>query len=593
MSSPALADYLGAFTDKRRPFLTYHFFLPDKSVCRANLSRGEFWSLARKTARVLREQGIGKGQCFAHYLSANRPEDLAFRLGATMVGAVPVTINWQADTLERIALKVQLTESKLVIIDRGVEQKNIDALGSLVPGLAFFPVEQLEAGEELPADDMCSDADLGEEATKIVIFTSGTTGQPKGVRLSYRNYAANQKTFESFLQVSPGDAFAPVVVNPLHHTNSTAIADWAIRRPGSRLHLVERYSTQYWAILAGVAGPGDARVVAPLVSRHFDYLENLRQQKELPVPLDGLRAAMSKVDFLLGSAPVGPTTVKRLVKYAGRLPLVRFGSTETCLQVLGTPLTMSEEQRWAAFRTGWEHKWKDEAQCGYYVGRPHPPYTEVRIVRSVEPDTGDCFVDCDEGEPGCLITRGENVMLGYVKDDESTRKALREDGWYTGFGDVCFWLADKTDGERNYYWLSRESALLIRGGANYAYAQVESELKAFAAKRYELKEDEFDIAVVGLRIESEHDDSCCVTVELLSEAAMRARAEMERTFLQEAAASVTKGACPDHLRFAKVPRNFKGAILVSELKAEYQSAVAAGQDIRYKEKKGRKDPKGS
>ena len=50
---------------------------------------------------------------------------------------------------------------------------------------------------------------------------------------------------------------------------------------------------------------------------------------------------------------VGPTTVARLQKYTGKLPVVRFGSTETCLQVLGTPLSLSEEQRLKAFEAGW------------------------------------------------------------------------------------------------------------------------------------------------------------------------------------------------------------------------------------------------
>jgi len=569
----ALRDYAPAFADPDEPFLTYYSFAPDRSAQCQQFTRGEFWSLALRAAHVLRQHGLGKGDCFAHYFSGNRPADLAFRLGATMVGAVPVTVNWQADTQERIAFKIELTESRLVITDHGVREEVLRALTEQFPGLALFAIEELSSQPKLSEDELYCGADLNHEATRIIIFTTGTTAQPKGVRLTYRNYVTNRKTFESFLRIQEADSFAPLVVNPMHHTNSSAITDWAVRRPGTRLHLVERYSTQYWSLLVDVAGQGYERIVAPLVPRHFDFLENLRQENKLPVRLDALQEAMRRVDFLLGSAPVGPTTIRRLQEHAGRIPLVRFGSTETCLQVMGTPFDMPEEEKLRVFRRGWSHTWNKEEQPGYYIGRPHPPHTECRIVRSVAPNEEDYFVDCGEGEPGYLITRGGNVMQEYVKDDEATRKVLREGGWYTGLGDICFWLTNETDGERDHYWMSRETALLIRGGANYAYEQINAELKAFVARRYGLPDDAFDIAVVGLRITSEHEDECCVTVELISQEAEAKRAEIERTFLSDARRSVSKGARPDRLRFAKIPRNFKGAVLVPELKKEYRSTI--------------------
>ena len=571
--STALDDYVPAFADPDEPFLTYYSFRPDRSIRKEEFTRGKLWSLALKTAHVLRRHSLGREDCFAQYLSANRPEDLAFRLGATMVGAVPVTLNWQADTLEQIAYKVGLTEARLVVADGGSDQETVEAVMRRFPDVGLFHVKDLAAEPQLPPSDICRDADLDDGATKIIIFTSGTTGQPKGVRLSYRSYVTNRRTFESFLKVGAEDHFAAVVVNPMHHTNSTAITDWALRRPGSRLHLIERYSTQYWGILVEIAQQPFTPIVAPAVSRHFDFLANLERDSRLPVPLCELREAMGRVNFLIGSAPVGPTTVRRLQEYAGRLPTVRFGSTETCLQVMGTPVDMPEEQKLAVFRRGWAHYWKGEQQPGYYVGRPHPPHTEVRVVRSTKRNDKDYFVDCVEGEPGYLITRGSNLMLAYVKDDESTKEVMHDSGWYTGLHDICFWLANDATDERDYYWLSRDSALLIRGGANYAYAQINAELKSFVAKRYALPQDAFDVAVVGLRLESEHEDDCCVTVELISQQARDEQPEMDRTFLTEAPKSVSKGARPDRVRFAPIPRNFKGAILIPELRNRWLAAL--------------------
>ena len=59
-------------------------------------------------------------------------------------------------------------------------------------------------------------------------------------------------------------------------------------------------------------------------------------------------------------------------------------------------------------------------------------------------------------------------MSGYVGNEVDTSKALVEGGWYVNLGDIVFRLRSVADGAHDYYWQSRDSALLIRGGANYA-----------------------------------------------------------------------------------------------------------------------------
>ncbi|MEM7387761.1 MAG: hypothetical protein AAF514_22730, partial [Verrucomicrobiota bacterium] len=82
-----------------------------------------------------------------------------------------------------------------------------------------------------------------------------------------------------------------------------------------------------------------------------------------------------------------------------------------------------------------------------------------------------------------------------------------------------------------------------------------------------------DLAVVGLRLKSEHEDECCVTVDLQTEIATARQAEMEIHFLTDARKAVSKGSRPDHLRFDSIPKNFKGAIVVPELKATFKEAL--------------------
>ena len=212
------------------------------------------------------------------------------------------------------------------------------------------------------------------------------------------------------------------------------------------------------------------------------------------------------------------------------------------------------------------------------------------IVKSTDKSNVDFMVSCKEGEPGYLVTRGGHVMSGYVnaKSDsvfyESTDSGMP---WYLNLGDVGFWLLNPSNSRKDYYWQSRDNALLIRGGANYAYAQINVELKDFITSRFTIDPCKcmpfertcfslsiamFDLAVVGLKVNSEHQDDCLVTIEVQSD---QDRDTLEKSFLIEAQkkGAVIKGAKPTRVRFATIPKNFKGAILVKELKNAWEAEL--------------------
>jgi acyl-CoA synthetase (AMP-forming)/AMP-acid ligase II len=573
--SEVFNDYAPAFADGAAEFLTYTSFAADKSLHQRHFTRGEFFSLALKAGGVLTTHTKTPGGFFLNCFGCNHYADLAFRLAAAMTGRTPATINWQADTLKQVVYKIETTRPELILTDPSFSPDMLAAIKTTFPAIPVYDVSALENESEMPLAD--GTKQLDPEDTKIVIFTSGTTGQPKGVRLPYRAYRTNQATFEKLLDISPEDRFAVLIVNPMHHTNSTALTDWAMRRPGSRIHLVQRYSTVYWKLLADTANQGYERLIAPVVARHFDFLENLVLDGKLPLELDVLKKSMAKTDFLIGSAPVGPTTVKRLKEYAGRIPVVRFGSTETCLQVLGIPAEMSDEQRLTALKKGWDHLWRGESKTGYYIGRETRPYNECRIVHSINRSDASYLQDCEPGEPGYLITRGGNVMSEYLNNPQATAEAL-DNGWYLGLKDICFALPAETGDAFDYYWQSRDSFMLIKGGSNYAYDQVSAELKEFVSTHFGLPETSFDLAVVGMKIDSEHEDSCCVIIETKDELAQAKRPELEASFLSSARKQVSKGAKPDYLTFNQIPKNFKGAFLVNDARKLFANFRADSLD---------------
>ena len=378
-SSP-IDEYRTAFVDRAQPFLD-HYTFDGRNIQKRTLTRGEFWDLACSAAAHLTEQGLSKGSRVVHCFSHNSLYDLVFRLAAVLVGCVPVTINWQADDNEDILDKATVTASKLLIYDKDFASR-IEEMKSSLLSKSFLEAEKIEAHQ--PTNDWASPT-LGYDDEKMVIFTSGTTGKPRGVSLSHRSYLANRLTFEQYFRVSETTQLDLLLVNPLHHTNSTALSDWGMRRSGTKIHLLQRYSTVYWKVLVEIVRSKRDLLIAPMVSRHIDFLEALSTQSELPVEEDKIKEALSQTDILIGSAPVGPTTVERILKFSNRLPNVRFGSTETCLQVMATPRTISKNELVKVFEAGWLHYYKGQKTVGYYIGREHSPFTRVKVVKSTDP----------------------------------------------------------------------------------------------------------------------------------------------------------------------------------------------------------------
>ncbi len=550
--------YRGGFSEPGAPFLFFHENLGQVGARPIVYTRGDFLTLALKAAGVLKSLAIERGVRFLNAFGANSPLDLAFRLGAALTGATPVTLNWQADTPKRAAYKASLSKASLILTDGLLDSAVIEAVRAARPGIKIYVAGELPREQLLPRlPEMEGPAG---EAEKIIIFTSGTTGNPKGVILTWKAYDVNTNALRHLFSRREEGSMGLVMVNPLHHTNSSALAEWFLREPGAVIHMLPRYTTAYWRILAETSEGSRGLLIAPCVSRHFDYLVELDSRGELPLEKERLKKALSRVSFLMGSAPVGPKTVERVTRWSGHLPLVRFGATETCLQVLGSPPGFTKKQLLSAFRAGWERT----PAPGYFIGRPHVPFTEAAVVRGVVQGEEHFMEPCAEGEEGYIVARGGNLMKGYLGDPRATGAVLHE-GWYLGFGDIGFRLKNAHDGVDDLYWVGRKSAFLIKGGANYSCEQIAEELAEFVRSRYNLEAGSFDLAVTGLRIVSEHEDSCCVTLDIPNVPA-GVREEISRTFLNEASGQVSRGSRPDRLRLGPIPRNFKGALDLGELK---------------------------
>ena len=509
----------------------------------------------------------GEGTRFVLGFGANSILDLLVRAAAGRLGFVPVTLNWQADTPEILQYKAQKTHAQFVVMHSSCPE----ALRSLVEqgdlGLEVFEVDHDLFRVESPVSEREWPSRNGPAMT---LFTSGTTGAPKGVELSHEGYAANLRIFESFLDLDKNEPMRVVLVNPLHHANSTSMANWALQYPGVELFIVSHYGTSYWDALAEITAGFKGRIVAPLVARHFEFLESLVETGRLTLSPAHLEA-LERTEFLVGSAPVGPQTVERFKRLTGRLPRVRFGSTELCLQALGIPGGMNQASVLAALSSGWEHEYGGKELVGYFIGRPHEPLTRADVVQSVKREDAEFMKAVGEGEPGLLVVQSEAAMLGYVDEPGATDRVLHN-GWYLGLGDVVFYLTNSDTGIRDYYWVSRSAGLMIRGGANYSCVQVETELREFCVTFLQWPVDGFDLAVVGHKLGSEHEDACCVLLELKTGMDKDPEVYVQE-LMREAPKKVSKGAKPDRIALGSVPRNFKGATVRPDVRAYFEKNI--------------------
>eukprot|EP00920_Eleutheroschizon_duboscqi_P037977 GHVT01090883.1.p1 GENE.GHVT01090883.1~~GHVT01090883.1.p1 ORF type:complete len:514 (-),score=89.66 GHVT01090883.1:3854-5395(-) len=509
----------------------------------------------------------------------------------------------------------------------------------------------------------------------MIVFTSGTTAKPQGCRLSYRNMCAASSTLGSFLEL-PGAAGAPtcLLVNPLHHVNSSVLADWALGVQGAALELVERYTTSYWRVLCEVAetfsaacgssscdcsgsprceksslGQGPDRnlisectlepaasssgsssasrtsacrcschscsrstslssssppgssspppgssssraacasrgiLVCPLVPRHMEYLEaqlcaaGPSKLKLFGVSRRRLAQAVEprRVILLVGSAPCGPQTVNRFERLLdGKLPTIRYGSTETCLQVLGTPPSMSALEWKSLASAQWQSE--DPSKVGFWIGRQHAPHIQSKVVRSVLPDDENFMVECLEREPGYFVCQGPQLFAGYVAADRP--HPFSPDGWYLGLGDWGF-FSSHADGTRDFYYQSRSSGLLIKGGANYACQQISDLLTQKLLDFYHLNPPDVLVATLGMKLASEHEDSAVVTVDLLTPQAQKLGDEISKSFRAKCTAdsSLAKSCHPDYVRLGTIPRTFKGAIDLPNLRKQIQEELMQGE----------------
>lgn len=277
-----------------------------------------------------------------------------------------------------------------------------------------------------PAARELSQPKLAPDDDAVILYTSGTTGEPKGVVLSYVNLAQFPRCMEEVYGLDANTVWGCIL--PMSHISGPIYLN-AIAAHGSSMVIFDQFNPLSWlegiekhgiTIFHGVPTVFQLLLGTPSFSNYDTRSVKLVAMMGTTVPVSLMRAFKAAVPHA--------TVVQG------------YGLTETSPMVTITDAARADEKM---------------ASIGKAV-----PAVEIRLVD----DGGN---DVPEGEPGEIITRGPHVMKGYFRNPAATAEQIR-DGWlYTG--DI-----GRRDREGYYYHLGRKDDMIITGGLNVYPAEVEN-----------------------------------------------------------------------------------------------------------------------
>ena len=426
---------------------------------RLSLSYAAFNTRVNRLANALATRGVGRGDRVA-ILSENRVEYVELEFACAKLGAIVAALNWRLAPGE-LEHCVALAAPKAAI----VSPRHARALDEL----AARPPDVIELGDAYEAMLVAAyptepAAVAVPEDGLVILYTSGTTGRPKGAVVSHRAFIARVTVFCTDYGLSRDEVFPAWA--PMFHMASTDLAIGMLLI-GGRVSLVDGFDLdRLWPLLAEqrvcwfILMPG---VLDRVIARHAAE----------PLEPKGIRLTGAMADL------IPPHQLAQVTSILKAPYLNSFGSTETGIPPVSAGLIAPGEIPDSLSK-------RQNSLC------------EVRLVDSDDHDVAD-------GTPGELAFRGPTLFSGYWADEAATAEDFRG-GWFH-MGDVFRRNPDGT-----YDFVDRAKYLIKTGGENVYPAEIEQILladprvaDAVAVRRADAEWGEVPVAFVAVK-----DDSLAV-----------------------------------------------------------------------------------
>ncbi|MGL4289419.1 MAG: acyl-CoA synthetase [Phreatobacter sp.] len=481
----------------------------------------EFYARSRKLASALKRAGVGKGDTVAA-LVANTPAMLECHYGVPMTGGVLNTLNTRLDA-PIIAFSLDHGEAKVFIVDREFSDLARDALAQVKvkPIVVTYDDPEYDgAGERLGAieyEDFIADGDPDfpwqrpdDEWDAIALnYTSGTTGNPKGV--VYHHRGAYLLGLGNIVTCSMGKHPVYLWTLPMFHCNGWCFP-WSISAVAGT-HVCLRW-VRAKAMYDAIADHGVTHLCgAPIV---MSLLLNAPASEKRPIG--------HQVSFFTAAAPP-PEAVLAQMKAAGFEVTHLYGLTETY-----GPAVIND----------WHRDWDALGSSDYAArkARQGVPYTVLEDMTVMDPETM-IRVPADGQTLGEVMFRGNVVMKGYLKNKAASDEAFAG-GWFHS-GDLGVLYPD------GYIQLKdRSKDIIISGGENISSIEVEDAL---------FKHPAVQAAAVVARPDDKWGETPCAFVEL--KPGMQATAEEIIAWCRQHLAAFK---CPRTVVFAELPKTSTGKV---------------------------------
>ena len=436
-------------------------------------------------------------------LLGNTPEFAIAYFAALRAGLVAVPIN-TAYTAPEIDHVLTDSAARAVLGSRALVTGVSQRQGEL-PGLDFvLTVEELDGGEASGA------AVGGDEDLAVLIYTSGTSGRPKGAMLSHRALLAN---LDQCAQIQPPvctDDDVVLLVLPLFHIYGLNAGLGLVARFGATGVLVERFDP-----------------VQTLDEVRRNQVTNIVGAPPMYVAwsmLPDLGGAFATVRLMVsGAAPLAPAVLARILEATGQFVFEGYGLTETA-PVLTTTLV------------------SEVAKPGS-IGRPVPG-VELRLV-------DESGAEVDEEDPGEIVVRGPNLFSGYWPDGQD---GPDDDGWFAT-GDVAY-----ADDDGDLFLVDRRKELILVSGFNVYPREVEDVLVRHP--------DIVEVAVIG--IAHPYTGESVKALVVLREGARLSTDEV----IDHCAVALARFKCPTAVQFVtELPHSATGKVSKGRLREHEASGL--------------------
>jgi acyl-CoA synthetase (AMP-forming)/AMP-acid ligase II len=413
---------------------------------------GKRWTYAQLNERVnqlvnaLVKMGVEKGDRIG-ILHVNCSQYIEIYYASAKIGAIFVPLNFRSQA-EELAYMIGNAEVKVLFVGA----RYLDLVNTILPQLPTVKeCIAIESGTKLSYEDLLRAAssdeyfcEIGDEDITILMYTSGTTGRPKGVPLRHNAFASY--VLDNVDPASPEIEERNLLTVPLYHVAGIQAMLAAIYG-GRTLVLMRQFEVKEWMETIEREQATRAMLVPTMLKRVIDDLDFSKYN------LTSLKV------ITYGAATMPFEVISKAIKV---MPWARFinafGQTETA----STITTLGPEDH--VIEGTEEAKAKKIKRLTSSIGKPLPD-VEVKIVD----EEGKALPLLEVGE---ILARGPRVMTGYWKDEQKTSQVMTPDGWLRT-GDMG-WM----DEEGYVYLAGRADDMIIRGGENISPEEVEEVLRS-------------------------------------------------------------------------------------------------------------------